>query len=185
MNVQKIYTKSQGLVPENGISSLFNSAFLQKPRFSKRQLTLVDAYENGAATTTTSTPPPSTQARTPPPPPSSYRVSFFDAMKFNGPVPEKLNGRLAMISLLYLAYKEHITGLSAETLLQPDNASWRWAVVTVLIIYATMVPALKGVKNEDFGFFSVNAEKVNGRAAMMGFAVLLGLEIAAGGAPFF
>ena len=48
-----------------------------------------------------------------------------------------------------------------------------------------MIPILKNVKDENFGFMTVRAEKVNGRAAMLAWAVLLALEHQAGGACFF
>ena len=40
----------------------------------------------------------------------SYRVSPWAAMKFNGPVPERVNGRLAMLAFLYIAQHEAETG---------------------------------------------------------------------------
>lgn len=40
----------------------------------------------------------------------SYRVSPWAAMKFNGPVPERVNGRLAMLAFLHIAQHEAETG---------------------------------------------------------------------------
>ena len=42
--------------------------------------------------------------------PRSYRVSVWDAMKFNGPVPERVNGRLAMLAMIPIAQQEMATG---------------------------------------------------------------------------
>lgn len=40
----------------------------------------------------------------------SYRVSPWQAMAFAGPVPERVNGRLAMLAILYIARQEMLTG---------------------------------------------------------------------------
>lgn len=113
------------------------------------------------------------------PPPSR---SFWDAMKFSGPAPELINGRLAMIGILAAAKHEAETG--ATVLQQALQASpWLYAVLG-LWVYASMVPIFKGVRHEAFGFFTPRAEITNGRAAMLGFAVLVALEYKAG-VPFF
>jgi len=46
-----------------------------------------------------------------------------------------------------------------------------------LFTIASFVPLLKGAKEESFGPFTPKAERWNGRAAMIGFAALLGIEI--------
>jgi hypothetical protein len=72
-----------------------------------------------------------------------------DAMKFNGPAPELVNGRLAMIGILAAARQEIDTG--ATVLQQALQASpWLYAVLG-LWVYASMVPILKGVRHEAFG----------------------------------
>ncbi|KAL4424869.1 hypothetical protein ABPG77_002092 [Micractinium sp. CCAP 211/92] len=117
----------------------------------------------------------------------SYRVSPWAAMKFNGPVPERVNGRLAMLAFLYIAQHEAKTG---QTVLQqaldlPYNyAAWPLVALMLLMVYATFPPALAGAREEDFGIFSVAAEKTNGRAAMLGLAVLAALEWHSGFAFF-
>ena len=40
----------------------------------------------------------------------SYRVSPWQAMRFNGAVPERVNGRLAMMAFVYIARQEMLTG---------------------------------------------------------------------------
>lgn len=40
----------------------------------------------------------------------SYRVSPWQAMSFNGAVPERVNGRLAMMAFVYIAQQEMLTG---------------------------------------------------------------------------
>lgn len=51
-------------------------------------------------------------------------------------------------------------------------------------VYATFPPALAGAREEDFFWFTVRAEKTNGRAAMLGLAVLAALEYHSGFAFF-
>lgn len=48
----------------------------------------------------------------------SYRVSPWAAMKFNGPVPERVNGRLAMLAFLYIAQHEAETGQTGVSVLR-------------------------------------------------------------------
>jgi hypothetical protein len=52
------------------------------------------------------------------------------------------------------------------------------------VVYASLTPICKGVKQEAFGPFSPRAELTNGRAAMIALAALVALEIEAG-VPFF
>ncbi len=56
--------------------------------------------------------------------------------------------------------------------------------LAVGIVYASLTPITKGVKQEAFGPFSPRAELTNGRAAMLGWAVISFLEVSAG-VPFF
>ena len=65
----------------------------------------------------------------------------------------------------------------------PSADSWI-VYATVLFIGASLVPLFKGIKREAFGPFSPNAELINGRAAMIGFAAMLAIEAAKGSALF-
>lgn len=79
-------------------------------------------------------------------------VTHADAMKFNGPAPELINGRLAMIGILAAAKNEIETG--ATVLQQAQQAPW-WLYASLLLwIYASMVPILKGARHEAFGKLS-------------------------------
>ncbi|GBF88350.1 hypothetical protein Rsub_01062 [Raphidocelis subcapitata] len=109
-------------------------------------------------------------------------VSLFDALKFNGPAPELVNGRLAMVGLLAVARAEAETGQTALQLLQ-HGTPWQYAGAA-LWVWASMVPILSGARHEAFGMFTPRAEYANARAAMLGWAVLLALEHKAG-VPFF
>lgn len=57
-----------------------------------------------------------------------------------------------------------------------DWSTWPFIALCLLFVYAAFPPALVGAKEEDFGIFRVAAEKTNGRAAMLGLAVLAALE---------
>lgn len=75
--------------------------------------------------------------------------SCSDAMKFGGPAPELINGRLAMVGLLLAATQEAETGMTAMD--QLSHTSIGAAAVVALWVYASLVPILKGVKQEAFG----------------------------------
>uniref|UniRef100_A0A7S3VM31 Uncharacterized protein n=1 Tax=Dunaliella tertiolecta TaxID=3047 RepID=A0A7S3VM31_DUNTE len=113
----------------------------------------------------------------------SYKVTLWDAMKFNGPAPELINGRLAMVGFLNGAIYEaqHGDALIQQLTAMPFNV----AAIVLLWIYASMVPITKGVvNNEAFGPFTPQAEIINGRAAMLGLVLLVFIESKAG-VPFF
>jgi hypothetical protein len=76
-------------------------------------------------------------------------VSFFDSMKFGGPAPEIINGRLAMIGFVTAVYNEVTTGTTIEQ--QVLSNPFPAAVLFVALTYATLVPIMKGCKNEAFG----------------------------------
>jgi hypothetical protein len=70
-------------------------------------------------------------------------------MKFNGPAPELVNGRLAMLGLIIVAMQENQTG---ETVLyQLNHVSVGTCLLLAMWVYASLVPVLKGVKQEAFG----------------------------------
>lgn len=72
-------------------------------------------------------------------------------MKFNGPAPELINGRLAMIGILAVANNEIQT---EQTVLQQALTASPWVYLLLLVwVYASMVPLLKGARHEAFGRF--------------------------------
>lgn len=72
-------------------------------------------------------------------------------MKFNGPAPELINGRLAMIGILAVANNEIQT---EQTVLQQALTASPWVYILLLVwVYASMVPLLKGARHEAFGRF--------------------------------
>lgn len=50
------------------------------------------------------------------------------------------------------------------------------AVMFLLIVAGSLVPAFLKTKKEAFAFFTPNAEMINGRASMIGFAAMLAIE---------
>ena len=109
---------------------------------------------------------------------SSYRVSLFQAMKVFGPAPERINGRLAMFMFIPMVIREMET---SETILEQfSNPSYGYIAACLVLSYASMIPILKGAKDEDFGFMKVSVEKTNGRVAMLAWLTVLGLEYYAG-----
>lgn len=118
----------------------------------------------------------------PPPPPAKKAVTFGEAMAFSGSAPETINGRLAMLGFVAALGAEASSG---ETIFQ-QVADAEPAVLFAFITFAaaSLIPMLKGAKKEKFAFFSPEAEMLNGRAAMIGFALLLAIE-AKSGAAFF
>ncbi|KAK9917749.1 hypothetical protein WJX75_007801 [Coccomyxa subellipsoidea] len=117
-----------------------------------------------------------------PTPPRSYNVSLFDALKFNGPAPELINCRLAMIGFLYAASNEASSG--KLVLDQFKEAPWFPLAFSAIFIWASLVPITKGAKRESFGWFTPRAELTNGRTACLAFAVLLLMEQKSGVAFF-
>lgn len=79
-------------------------------------------------------------------PPQSFCA---DALKFNGPAPEVINSRLAMMGLIAVAIRESETGLTAmQQLTSPEVGM---PLLAVLFVYASLVPILAGAKMEPFG----------------------------------
>ena len=105
---------------------------------------------------------------------NSYRITVFQALKVTGPAPERINARLAMAMWPFMVLREIE---SSETVVQQVmHRDWRLAVAAALGVWGSMVPVLAGCRDEDFGWLSVRAEKVNGRVAMLAWAVVLFAE---------
>ena len=115
-------------------------------------------------------------------PAAAPSVSFGDVMGFSGLAPERVNGRLAMLGFVAAAAAE----LSSNEPLsqQVSEASGPIAGAFLVFIAASLVPLLRGAKLESFGPFTPAAEMLNGRAAMLGFLLLIGFEAGSGAALF-
>lgn len=118
-------------------------------------------------------------------------------MKFGGPAPEVINSRAAMLAVPIAACLESSSGKT--TLDSMVHAPLQFVGLVGLISVASLIPILKGAKyealgtrclgcpvaglrncsTETWGFAGVmspQTELYNGRAAMLGFMVLLAIE---------
>jgi hypothetical protein len=69
-------------------------------------------------------------------------------MRFNG-APELINGRLSMVALLVAASNEMSTG---QTVMQQFAAAPLWTYLAFAgLVYASLVPMMKGARHEAFG----------------------------------
>lgn len=74
-------------------------------------------------------------------------------MRFSGPAPELINGRLAMVGFVAGAAAEVSSGLSLEQ--QALSAGPGTFLLAALIVYASLAPILKAAKSEPFGASTV------------------------------
>ena len=70
-------------------------------------------------------------------------------MRFSGPAPEIINGRLAMVGFVAGAVAEVRTGVPLEQ--QALAAGPGTFLLAALIVYASLAPILKAAKSEPFG----------------------------------
>ncbi|KAK9861195.1 hypothetical protein WJX84_009569 [Apatococcus fuscideae] len=94
--------------------------------------------------------------------------SASDTMRFAGAIPEVANSRLAMLGIVAALAAEIVTGKNVLQQIQiaPVPIFLTFFIFTV----ATAVPVFKGVPRKGNSFFSSDAELINGRWAMVGFA---------------
>ncbi|DBA68307.1 TPA: hypothetical protein ACH3X2_013625 [Trebouxia sp. C0005] len=107
--------------------------------------------------------------------------TLFEAQSFDGPAPETINGRLAMLGVTSALAAELVTGvgLREQWLKAPAPILFSFAIIAI----ASYIPILKGfTRKEPFenGPFTTKAENWNGRAAMMGFTFLIITEALSG-----
>lgn len=108
-------------------------------------------------------------------PQSNSSTTWFGAHKFSGPIPEVVNGRLAMLAFSAALGAELFTGVGVVD-------QFKQAILPVVGLYvaiwvASALPVFKGFKQQKEGSFNFKNELINGRAAMLGFAILLGFEL--------
>ncbi|XP_024538579.1 early light-induced protein, chloroplastic-like [Selaginella moellendorffii] len=106
--------------------------------------------------------------------------SFPSLMAFDGAGPETINGRLAMVGLVWAFAVERMTGQTvAEQLYSPGSTGlFHFLAVAQLFAYASLVPMFKGESpdSRSIGPFRAMAERWNGRTAMLGFLALVVTE---------
>lgn len=109
--------------------------------------------------------------------------SFGSIMAFDGPGPETINGRLAMTGFVWALISEALTHKTIwQQITEPYNTGFFWLVAaTNIIIFASLVPMFNGESpdSRSNGPFNGQAERWNGRIAMIGYAGLLAYEFAA------
>jgi len=116
--------------------------------------------------------------------PETGERSFGSIMAFDGPGPETINGRLAMTGFVWALISEAITHKTIwQQISEPGNSGLFWLIVAVnVIISASVIPMFNGESpdSRSNGPFTAQAERWNGRVAMIGYFGLLVYELAAG-----
>lgn len=113
--------------------------------------------------------------------PETGSKSFFSVLAFDGAAPETINGRLAMLGFVWALVAEKATGLTVLQQVtdagQPGLLYFLGAVQ--LLTYASLVPIMSGESTDarKFGPFTAQAERWNGRVAMIGFLGLVVTEL--------
>jgi len=99
-----------------------------------------------------------------------------DIMSFSGLLPELINSRAAMFGMLAAFGAE--LGSRQPLFVQLKTAPFAILGAFVTIIVASIIPALRGADMEQKGAgpFTKEAEVLNGRVAMVAFALLVCVE---------
>ncbi|PNH07704.1 Carotene biosynthesis-related protein CBR, chloroplastic [Tetrabaena socialis] len=113
---------------------------------------------------------------------NSTTLAFNDVMGFSGSAPEVVNGRLAMLGFVAAVGAELASGESV--LKQWAEEPTLITLAFLLFIGGSLVTAFNAKRDAKLGPFTPQAEMINGRAAMIGFASLLIIE-AVKGSPLF
>ncbi|XP_073278149.1 early light-induced protein 1, chloroplastic-like isoform X2 [Primulina huaijiensis] len=126
--------------------------------------------------------PPQLFSTPPPPPQPEESTKITDIMAFDGPGPERINGRLAMIGFVAAIAVELTKGQDIFSQIQNGGIPW-FLGTTVLLSVASLVPLFKGVSadSKSKGLMTSDAELWNGRLAMVGLIALAYTEYVKGG----
>jgi hypothetical protein len=106
-------------------------------------------------------------------------------LSFNGPAPERINGRLAMLGFVAALSVEASRGVGLLSQAESGAGLAWFAATTAVFSVASLVPLLKGESPEERAgpIMNANAELWNGRLAMLGIVALAATEYLTG-APF-
>lgn len=110
--------------------------------------------------------------------PEDGNTSTKSLMKFDGPAPETINSRLAMLGITWAFVAEILTGQSVwEQVTEGRGLIW-FLFVAPIIIGATLIPMYnkESPDSRENGPFNAQNERWNGRAAMIGLVALLVTE---------
>ncbi|XP_074310142.1 early light-induced protein 1, chloroplastic-like [Silene latifolia] len=112
-------------------------------------------------------------------------TTINEIFAFNGPAPERINGRLAMIGFVAAVAVEVSKGTDLFTQISDGGVLWFLGTSTLISI-ASLVPLFKGetAESKTEGLMNSNAELLNGRLAMLGLVALACTEYVKGGALF-
>ena len=113
--------------------------------------------------------------------PETGSRSFWSVFAFDGAAPETINGRLAMVGMVWAVVGEQITGKTVvEQLVGPGQTGLLYFLVAAQVLtYASLVPIMSGESTDarSNGPFTARAERWNGRMAMVGFFSLVVTEM--------
>jgi len=107
--------------------------------------------------------------------PEDGNTSTKSLMKFDGPAPETINSRLAMLGITWAFVAEILTGQSVwEQVTEGRGLIW-FLFVAPIVIGATLIPMYnkESPDSRENGPFNSKNERWNGRAAMIGLVALL------------
>lgn len=105
-------------------------------------------------------------------------LSFNEVMGFSGTAPEIVNGRLAMLGFVSAVAAEFASG--EPVLKQWSEEPTGVALAFLLFVGGSLVTAFRTKRDDKLGPFTPQAELINGRAAMIGFAAMLIIEAVRG-----
>jgi len=99
-----------------------------------------------------------------------------EVFSFSGLLPEIINGRAAMFAMLAAFGAEVRTGAPVFVQIQQTPVAIAAAFATIII--ASIIPVARGANlyRNGAGPFTQKAEVLNGRLAMVAFALLIGVE---------
>ncbi|PKU59043.1 early light-induced protein 1, chloroplastic-like isoform X2 [Dendrobium catenatum] len=108
--------------------------------------------------------------------------TFWEALSFSGPGPERINGRLAMVGFVSAMAVELAAGEDLAAQLANGGVFW-FAGAAALLSVASLVPLFRGVDAPDRSNAPMTAEAEiwNGRFAMLGLVALAVTEYVKGG----